>query len=226
MTDDFKSRLFKLPVIDSFNCNLWLLDFSNIKNHEIMQAKKVLSLTELERCRKYQSHDLKAQFIVSRLLIKSILTDILNCTFGEIAIHYSDFGKPFLDKKLNCHFSYSDSYKLGLFALSEYDVGVDIEFIDTNPNIFETLAVIATPSEMEWVLEHNHFERFYLLWTLKEAYLKCLGIGLLGPLPEVYSIIRNPLGAISSFPGKRSMEMYSNRHDNYIYSLSIDRKRS
>jgi 4'-phosphopantetheinyl transferase len=225
MIDNLHKRLSKLPKVEGLHCNVWLLDLSKIEMYEIIQAKKVLNSSELERCNSYQLHDLKAQYIISRMLMKMILASELGCSFAEIVVQYSDLGKPFLlGKHSECHFSYSDSHGMGLFAMSDSCVGVDFEYMDHNPEVLQTLSVIATPSEKQWVLERDYFERYYLLWTLKESYLKCLGTGLLGGLPEINAVIRKPLGMIHRLPGEQAIEMYSNYLNRYIYSLSVKRE--
>lgn len=223
MIEPLLSRATKLSVIEGLPCDLWVLNFREIQNYELIHAKKILNKQEFERCEKYQLHDLKARFIISRLLIKSLLALKLNCSPNDIEIQYSELGKPYLlGKHLHCHFSYSDSHNMGLLALSSlYEVGVDFEIVDNNPDVLETLSVIATPSEKEWVLEKDQFQRYYLLWTMKESYLKCLGTGLQGPLPEVSAIMIKPIGGIHLLPGEPSLEIYSNHYNDYIYSLSI-----
>ena len=67
-----------------------------------------------------------------------------------------------------------------------YSVGVDVMKVKlTNPNrtidqMFDNLGSIFSSTEWRYINEitESRLDRFYHLWTAKEAYVKCLGTGL------------------------------------------------
>ena len=89
-------------------------------------------------------------------------------------IEYGKNGKPF-SKKSNLHFNISHSGEWVALAVGQNEIGVDIECHNIGN---EKLAKrVFTPLEQSW-LKENEQSAFEHLWTLKEAVMKQLGIGL------------------------------------------------
>ena len=68
------------------------------------------------------------------------------------------------------------------------DVGVDVEWVRPDEWIYETVDTVFSPDEVESLLtlpEEQRRERFFLYWTLKEAYIKARGMGVSLPLREI-----------------------------------------
>ena len=68
------------------------------------------------------------------------------------------------------------------------DVGVDVEWVRPDEWIYETVDTVFAPAEVESLLplaEADQRERFFLYWTLKEAYIKARGMGVSLPLTEI-----------------------------------------
>jgi 4'-phosphopantetheinyl transferase len=96
-------------------------------------------------------------------------------------------GKPFLASP-NCGLSFSLSHTAGMVACAigmQSEIGVDVERVD---RLFDFVALAErffAPGEVQ-LLESApptlRNERFFTLWTLKEAYLKARGFGLRLPL--------------------------------------------
>lgn len=91
----------------------------------------------------------------------------------EIDFGYNEYGKPFA-KNLPVHFSVSHSGDIAVCVVSDKKIGVDVEKIrDVNPRSAERFA-----SEKEKEYIRNNPNGFFEIWTLKEAYFKCIGTGL------------------------------------------------
>lgn len=68
------------------------------------------------------------------------------------------------------------------------DVGVDVEWVRPDDWIYDTVDTVFAPAEVESLLplpETERRERFFLYWTLKEAYIKARGMGVSLPLAEI-----------------------------------------
>ena len=131
--------------------------------------------------------------------------------------------------------SHSGGSAVALAALGmDQLVGVDIESLSPARQGFE--AVAFTPQERDIVAampDHQHPEWFLRLWCAKEALGKALGRGLSQGLkslevtqvqPEsgrVQLFIRN--GLLQEFPQLHgtSLSVYTNRHEQYVYSTFI-----
>ena len=71
------------------------------------------------------------------------------------------------------------------------DVGVDIEAIDLRRNAPKVARRFFAPVEADW-LDTQPEDRFFMLWVLKEAYVKVLGCGIFGGLDGLQCTIEPP----------------------------------
>lgn len=97
----------------------------------------------------------------------------------ESQILYNEYGKPYVEGGPCFSLSHSGSYVV--LALDEVPIGVDIEaadrdYLDIAPQVF-------TEQEIRYV--DNKKERFFEIWTLKEALAKAIGEGLHMKMKEV-----------------------------------------
>ncbi len=96
----------------------------------------------------------------------------------EEALHAGPYGKP---EAPGVFFSLSHSGGYALLAVSDGDVGADLERVRPAPE--RVSARVFTPEEQRWLEAGcDHDARFFTLWTLKEALLKACGRGLTLPL--------------------------------------------
>lgn len=83
-------------------------------------------------------------------------------------------GKPYFERYPDCFFNISYSRPYCMFALAEIPIGVDVEKKRSiNPYIMKR---IFTCSESQYVL--NDINKYYEIWTKKEAYVKHSGQGI------------------------------------------------
>ncbi len=108
----------------------------------------------------------------------------------EHTYYYNDAGKPYLEnvsdsKELNLYFSLSHSGEFVICAISDSEIGADIQQMK-HVNYDKIISRFFTPIEYEHYSQINSQEEkisyFYKLWTRKEAYAKCTGKGLAGIL--------------------------------------------
>jgi len=99
--------------------------------------------------------------------------------YGVLGVSESDIsfgpnGKPYIPNS-NKYFNLSHSGNYSVLAVSDKDVGVDIEKIDEKH--LKVADKIFDKEEISWMNEDPLY-RFHHLWTLKESYLKLIGKGL------------------------------------------------
>lgn len=89
-------------------------------------------------------------------------------------------GKPFFHSMPQCRFNLSHSGPFTLCALSDGEVGTDIEQI--RPRRAFLPRKVFSEMEFAWFQDRgSRWEDFYTLWTLKEARVKYTGTGLTLP---------------------------------------------
>lgn len=98
----------------------------------------------------------------------------------EFTLSCGAHGKPYLDGVQGLYFNLSHAGEYAICAISDREIGCDIERIDPQINL-GIADRFFTPEEAEWMrAEENaseQVERFFRLWTLKESLMKATGLG-------------------------------------------------
>lgn len=100
-------------------------------------------------------------------------------SFETMAFSRNCFGKPYITNTVDSFFNVSHSGDYVICGVSNKPIGVDVEEIGKAP--LEVAEYYFNMDEKKILREKNGKEAdkfFYALWTLKEAYLKMVGIGL------------------------------------------------
>lgn len=110
-------------------------------------------------------------------LINILKNKGLHITYEDIQI--SEKGKPYiLNKDLFFNISYTDSmYAIGL---SDNEIGVDIEKIRNGFKESIIAKRVFSNGERKYIKEGDSRKRFFEIWTMREAYVKYLGVGIDG----------------------------------------------
>ncbi len=108
-----------------------------------------------------------------------LLKHALSWEYGITAVpefSYGLFGKPFW-KEFDIHFNLSHCKDAVACALSDHEIGIDVEsIVPYNPSVSKR---ICSPSEYEHLIEsENKDVELIHLWTAKEAVSKWSGKGL------------------------------------------------
>ena len=121
----------------------------------------------------------KLSLAASLLLVRALQDEGLHAD----AIAVTEYGKPWLPQLPDFHFSLSHSENMALCAVSDEEIGCDIEL----PRGFDPAIAkrFFHPDERDWLFSHPQGEQhdaFFRLWTCKESFIKALGLGLSQPL--------------------------------------------
>lgn len=119
-----------------------------------------------------KSNRLRSLSLLSHLLARNEISLALNIPFSHVELLYNQYGKPYVDKE-DYHFSISHSGSLIAFTSCNHPVGIDVQ--EVKDSISPALRFF-TENEQEYV--SGSLERFFEIWTKKEAYVKMLGSGL------------------------------------------------
>lgn len=135
-------------------------------------------------------------------LIKNAIAQEFDIDKENVTFKRTQKGKPYTES-VDVEFSISHSGDIVVCAVSDNPVGIDIEKIrEVNLNVAKRLF---TPDEQEYIFEKNSKQRFFEVWTKKEAYVKLLGLGITY-FPK-FSVMRN-----------ENIETYVKKH--YILSVA------
>lgn len=128
----------------------------------------------------------KRQKIAADMLCRQMIAEADGVGPADIVIKKSIDGKPYAENS-SYKFSISHCGNLVVCAVSKNEIGVDIEKIR---NVRLKMAdKFACESEIAYIGEK--LERFFEIWTLKEAFFKCKGTGLGSDIKSVCFDINN-----------------------------------
>ncbi|KAJ3159601.1 hypothetical protein HDU86_001610 [Geranomyces michiganensis] len=109
-------------------------------------------------------------------------------TWADVVLQRTPLGKPELISPMmpNLLFNVSHHGSWAVMACSAHAsmLGVDVGYIDeavlSDPEFYSAFDHCFTPAEWAWIRSNPALQlaRFYRLWTLKEAYVKAVGVGL------------------------------------------------
>lgn len=95
-------------------------------------------------------------------------------------------GKPYIEELSDVHFSISHSGEYWMCAVSDAEVGLDIQ-IESQVKREKLAKRFFHPQEITW-LDTNGYDKFCLIWAKKESWLKYTGQGLGGGLSS-FSVV-------------------------------------
>lgn len=177
-------------------------------------SREYLSAEEADHLRQYRSRAAAERYVITRSLVRIVLSDHLGIPPREIRVSHTDTGKPVVTE--NVHFNVTHSGDLVLLALSEQRaVGVDVERR-------RDVARVAALME-RWLTDAERHEcarltkrgatlsdAFLRVWSLKEARLKALGVGIAGASSS-------PHDTVDVIPLDELLDALAGHHDQLGY---------
>jgi 4'-phosphopantetheinyl transferase len=178
-------------TISSHQIDLWFAYNEKIKAPQLL-SQYLDMLNESERIQQKRFHFEKHrhQYLITRALVRSVLShydDSLKPKQWEFS--KNNYGKPSISNtalKNPIQFNLSHTDQLIVMAVTQSkEIGVDVEYLPRLGKPLEIANSFFSPSEVTQLLalpEEQQRNRFFDLWTLKEAYIKACGMGLSIPL--------------------------------------------
>ncbi len=151
------------------------------------EAEALALLDDYERARaqRFTTSGPRRRFILCRAALRFILCTHLGCSNEQLTIGSSYYEKPYAIVGGRSHpisFNVSHSGNNGLIGLGQGNrIGVDIEEWNPHRSLDLLIETAFTPAERTAlestnVIQRQHF--FFRLWTIKEALIKAVGMGL------------------------------------------------
>ena len=159
---------------------LVVLDVELAFKHKKKLLEKVND-TQKEKALRYKNEVDQIRSLASAYLINSL---------SKEPLLFNDTGKPFFEN--GPYFNVSHSGKYIVMAVSQKEIGVDIE--ECIAKDMSPLIRIFNEAEAKMIKEHSDF---YYLWCAKESLIKCIGSSI-NKIKEIPSL---PLNGIKTFKG-------------------------
>jgi phosphopantetheinyl transferase len=170
---------------------IYLGDTRNHPASLLKEFDKFITPEEKERSNRFLKPADKKTYKIAHYYLNTELIKIQKNSFSELKFVKSKYGKPLLKSMLiDYNLSHTDS--LFAFAISNQTnqkVGIDIEKKRDITSLQNIVKSNFHPIESDYILSPGisneiKTQRFFDIWTRKEALLKLLGIGISDNLAE------------------------------------------
>jgi len=170
------------PVLSDEQVHVFLFQLGLFNSKDLLPC---LSEDEHNRAGKLKVEQKKNQFVITRGILRRLLSSSLGKEPREIMFSYEQHCKPVINDKFNnksVEFNISHSGDYALIAMTlENKVGVDIEEINTEID-FQSLSnrFFSEMEKKELIsLDRNEqLDAFYRAWVRKESFIKAIGKGV------------------------------------------------
>jgi len=181
-------------ALNSSNVYIWYRNTTLLDHDEVASADQHLSSEERARCDRFRFVADRRDFTVGHDLLRRTLSRHIDKPPADWRFSTDHYGKPSIesDDPFVRRLSFSLSGTRGSVACaitSNAPVGIDVERTDRSPHVQEIADRYFSENEAAWLRQCSDDQRvirFVELWTLKEAFLKAIGVGLSG-LPSCVS---------------------------------------
>lgn len=144
-------------------------------------CKNALTDKELERVSFFKFKKVQDNYIFSQGTLRLLLSKYLNIPPREIQIGRLKKGKPYSIDNPDLRFNISNSEGKILYCFSyDEELGIDLEKIRPLPDLEDLINRNFTSYEKRYLtkVKDEKANRFFKFWTIKEAYLKAIGVGM------------------------------------------------
>ncbi|OGZ62785.1 MAG: hypothetical protein A2639_00365 [Candidatus Staskawiczbacteria bacterium RIFCSPHIGHO2_01_FULL_34_27] len=125
---------------------------------------------------------------MGKLIAISVIANLLKVDRSDINFTKNAYGKPTLAGQeghvLDFNLSYTGSW-IFLAISTEANIGIDAELIE--PINIDTASEFCVGREIKMIKSNpdKSIENYYKLWTLRESFLKIMGVGLSYPIKNI-----------------------------------------
>ena len=146
----------------------------SVQENSNLIPENILSKDELSKASRFLHSKDRASFIFRRTALRILLSRYTDIPPSEIEFIPGINKKPEMKSGSNkIRFNVSHSADLTLIAISDTEIGVDIERIETSFNYTDILKHSFSELEISRIVEMaDSRELFFRLWTRKEALCK------------------------------------------------------
>ena len=221
------------PVLSDKQAHIFLF---KINLFDVTQLVSFLSKDEQSRAEKLKIENKRNQFVITRGLLRVLLSSCLQKQSEEIVFSYAQHGKPYISDKVNnkpVEFNISHSGDYALIALTlENQIGVDIEEMNQNIDCVSLSSRFFSEQEkcsLSKLSEADQLDAFFRIWTRKESFIKAVGKGVAFGLDNFSVPIEKAIDSMMKIKTNEAMKEEWNCYDlieldNYKTALTVSRK--
>lgn len=178
------AMLKPVPSLDDKSCHIWLARVAELQA-QLDAFESMLSNSELERAQRFVKLSLRHDFTCAHGWLRQVLAGYQACDPALMQFSFNDHGKPHLS---DGGVSFNMSHSRGVVAIAVMRsgmVGIDVQHHDPQVELLAIAERFFAQEEAAWLKSVPDAQRqavFYRIWSLKEAYIKAVGLGMALPL--------------------------------------------
>lgn len=168
------------------------IDWSNLEA-KFDSLLPTLYTARKEAVERLNNQKAKLASMVTGLLLQEITKQELGIKPEELIISKKEQGKPYIVGYEDFCFNISHAGDMVAIAYGDSPVGIDIELVRCRENDLKVAKRCFAEEEYRFITEEAYEldmenisrskeERFFMVWTMKEAYLKYKGTGISVPM--------------------------------------------
>jgi 4'-phosphopantetheinyl transferase len=185
--------------LETGQIDVWLTSLHDVGGELQCSYLRLLSEAERARWTRYVAPDARIQYLVSRVLVRTILSRYAEVSERAWQFEANRYGRPYVSQPRawrGIYFNLSNTTGLVVCAIAkECDIGIDVENVTRTLDVDELAPTVFASKELadfrRSAPEHRR-NRFFSYWTLKEAYIKARGMGLSLPLDSFWFDLGGP----------------------------------
>jgi 4'-phosphopantetheinyl transferase len=172
------------PSVTPRDVHVFYRDTGSLDEAAIAAAVSVLSADERRQFARFRFPRDARDYAAAHALLRTALSRNTDRRPDSWQFDKTSRGKPLLIDDAGNGASFSLSHTHGMVACAvtaDVEIGVDVESIAREVNVLDLAARFFSPAEAQMLARLDPTSRrgrFFDLWTLKEAVLKAIGIGL------------------------------------------------
>lgn len=165
-------------------------DFDSITESFLKRCIDVLPPERRQKALRYRFDIDRKMAVISYLMLLYALRENYNITNPQIV--YGVHGKPYLKDDPDIHFNISHCLKGCICAVSDREIGVDIQ--DIRPFSWDIAKRVCCDNELKMLeCADDKARLFTKIWAMKESYVKMTGEGIAGISSVDTTVIRNEI---------------------------------
>jgi len=170
------------PDFRQQRADIWVIDTGEFAaDSELLRS--FLQPDELERHARFASRQIAATWLTARAGLRYLLGRYLDETPQSLIVKTGPNGKPFVENPFQLSFNISHSGSIAVIAVTDRDVGIDVEQLERQVDTAAVLRRFFSPAEQASYAQYRQVDprrTFFRGWTRKEAVLKATGEGIAG----------------------------------------------
>ena len=234
MTGDWQTTPDNLEI-STRRVDVWLTS-TELAEEQVLEYKKLLSGAELARAEKLAVAVKYKEFVVTRGLLKQMLSKVTGLDVSALHFNHGEHGKPCLAGNVagkNVVFNVSHSHGMALVAITLGNrLGIDLEKLRQEVEWQALARRFFSDAEFRALSRQPddcRMKSFFTCWTRKEAFVKAVGNGIAYGLKE-FDVSIDPGGSAGLLNIRGDSEEAADwviknipMNENYAAALAVDR---